>query len=287
MISHLTAGIRYYRAGRIAARELPTVRSKIWKGFFLSLLLLLLVGSVIGGLLFFVIFAPMQTYISGRLPEWAAWIGGTVAALAGIALGVVGLVASLRFTVVILGFFFESAVGEIVQHFRPESKPGQGRTVDHLRNRPRSILFLHHDFAAAYPRRRVVHRRHVFELARRKGATRATSKCVDGSRLAARTAQPPGLPQFRRRRIVVDPDSDCRLAHTSLGNDSHGDRPSMVVRIRAVSRCVARVDYHRAASFTIRISRRPYRRFLRPVLAGTPAVICANIFMPSASQAFQ
>jgi len=126
MISDLTAGLRYYRAGRLASRELPTVRAKVWKGFFLSLLLLLVVGGGIGTLLGLLIFAPMKVWLLGRLPEWATWVGATVAVLAGVSLAVVGLVSSLRFTVILLGFFFESAVADVVAHFRPDSSPGKG-----------------------------------------------------------------------------------------------------------------------------------------------------------------
>jgi len=126
MTSNLSAGFRYYNAGRIATREMPRVRSKVTKGFFISLLVLFLIASALVGLIFTLIFAPMKIWLLGHLPGWADWIGGVLAALVAVTLGLIALALSLRFTVILLGFFFEGSVHLIVERFRPETEPGQG-----------------------------------------------------------------------------------------------------------------------------------------------------------------
>lgn len=126
MSSNITAGLRYYRAGRTAARAMPRVRSKVHKGFLISLVVLALIATVLIGLIFTLIFAPMKIWLLGFLPGWASWVGGVLAGLVALTLGMIALALSLRFTVILLGFFFEGAVDLIVERFRPETENGKG-----------------------------------------------------------------------------------------------------------------------------------------------------------------
>jgi len=124
--SNISAGLRYYRAGLAATQELPRVRSKVRKGFLISLLVLFLIATALIALIFLLIFAPMKVWLLGHLPGWAGWIGGIAAGLIAFTLGLIALTLSLRFTVILLGFFFEGSVDIIVEHFRPETEPGKG-----------------------------------------------------------------------------------------------------------------------------------------------------------------
>lgn len=126
MTSSISAGLRYYRAGRVATQQLPRVRSKVKKGFLISLLVLFLIATGLVALIFTLIFAPMKLWLLEHLPGWAGWIGGIGAGFIAITLGIIALAMSLRFMVILLGFFFEGSVDLIVEHFRPETEPGKG-----------------------------------------------------------------------------------------------------------------------------------------------------------------
>lgn len=126
MIHRVLSGLHFYQAGREAARELPGVRKKIGKGYLVSLLVFALVGIGITAFIALVLFYPMERWVTDFLPDWADWIARVTAFLFAATMGLVGLTLSLRFMVILLGFFFEGAVGVVVAHFRPETTPGKG-----------------------------------------------------------------------------------------------------------------------------------------------------------------
>ena len=126
MISNVTASFKFYRAGRKASAEIPGVRKKIRNGFLISLALLALLGVIVTALISTLLLVPMEMWLMTYLPNWADWLARGFALLLSATLGFVGLTLSLRFMVILLGFFYEGAVHHVVEHFRPETEPGQG-----------------------------------------------------------------------------------------------------------------------------------------------------------------